>query len=153
MDDFSRENKYIRFYRGESDAMRWKEGLPSAPLIIPICFFGALILTLILLLIKFLRRYYDKKYRSKYYYVHRGFEDDKQKLKRSQEDNEADSPQLNSMIITNDQSNEDNSIDVVNNLMQVDGGPSGEPTAPDEDVISNQQTLERKKAKASESSV
>lgn len=113
-------------------------------------------MTLILLIIKILRRYYDKKYRSKYYYVHRGFEDDKQKLKRSQEENETDSPQLNSMIITNDirSTDDDGPVDIVNNLMQVDGGPSGAgPTAPDEDLVSNQQTLERKKVKPSESSV
>lgn len=154
-----------------SEATRWAEGPPSAPLIIPIVFFGVILLTLLLILIKLLKRSYDKKYRSKYYYVdHPGFDDDKQNLKKSQEVNEADSPRLNSMIIKNDlrteatvssngagdddgSSSDNDTVGGTTNLIQVDTGDNP-PSAPDETSISNQETLERrKKAKATESCV
>ncbi|XP_074600518.1 uncharacterized protein LOC141854650 [Brevipalpus obovatus] len=168
MDDDS--YKRINHPYHPSEATRWADGLPSAPIIIPIMFFGVIVVTLLLILIKLLKRSYDKKYRSKYYYVdHPSFDDDKQNLKKSQEVNEADSPRLNSMTINNDLrteatvsttgaagddgSSSDNDTGGSTNLIQVDTGENP-PSAPDESSISNQETLERrKKVKATESCV
>lgn len=149
----------------KSDAVRWNENGPAAPLIVPIIFFLVIGLALGLIVLKVLRKYWDRKRKSdSYIFVDNG-EDKIAVLKKAkEEEEEADEGlKLNSIAvlnemknqIKNDKGNEREDVKDTINTWDDDNHALSKFENEDESVISHTETLplNKKRFKATESDV